>query len=72
MKSSINGNDMLKIIVMIMMEPMVIYQSEVMSRYWPWNKNSNYLGERSFLKLKLSKTMIRPMFMIRMKERLSM
>lgn len=45
--SSIKGNMMLKIIVMMMMEPMVMYQSEVMSWYWPWNKNSNYFGERS-------------------------
>ena len=45
--SSIKGNMMLKIMVMMMMEPMVMYQSEVMSWYWPWNKNSNYFGERS-------------------------
>lgn len=46
MTSSIKGKVMLKIMVMMMIEPMVMYQSEVMSWYWPWNRNTNYFGVR--------------------------
>ncbi len=49
MISSMKGKVMLNIMVMMMMEPIEIYQSEVMSWYCPWKRKSSYLGVSALL-----------------------
>lgn len=70
-RSSMIGKAMLKIIVIMMIEPMLIYQSAVRSVYFPWKRNPTSVIPIPSENFMLRRIMMRPMFMMSKNDRLT-
>ena len=68
--SSMMGNEILKIMVIMMTVPMLLYQSGVISLYLPCSKNPTSVISTLAVNFILRMIMINAMFMMSMNERL--
>jgi len=69
--SSMMGKEILNIIVMIMMLPMLIYQSAARLLYFPWKRKPTCVMFTPVVNFMLRRIIITPILRMRMKERLT-